>query len=161
MSFMLYRDPFFGKHIGEVGIACIWSQVLDNVLVKSGWYISRGEQESKIEKAHRHEYRQPSTTVDMRHPPKYDGILRGYHNADASGEAELGYTEVARDAQAEGATKRWSDEFKMIQAMRISMSKEWKSDMSEDEWRRQYRVSVSSSRKQCFLHSIVLVMLTV
>jgi len=144
-SFMLFQNPFFHQHIGEIGYACIWTRVLDIVLVNSGWYISRGEQESMSEKDFWKKFGL-ALSLDIRSSPKYDGILKGYHEIDVTEDAEYGYTEVAKDKQAAHSTKREDDEGKMMRAMRFSLMES--KDMAQDVWLKQYRVSVFCSGLQ-------------
>jgi len=115
--YSLYQNPLLSQAIGEVGYACIWSAILDPVLGDSGFYYSRGEQESLVEKVLRDE----SELSGSENQKKLDGILKGFHKIDPTRLREYGYIEVAKDPQLEQATKRVNDELKMSYAMRVSL----------------------------------------
>jgi len=137
--YSLYQNPLLSQSIGEVGYACIWSGILDPVLGDSGFYLSRGEQESLVEKALRDEF------GGFGNQKKMDGFLKGFHKVDPTRLHEYGYIEVAKDAQLQRGKKRLTDEFKMTVAMRISLLHQRAEGMEEDEWLKLYRVSVFSS----------------
>lgn len=146
-----YKNPFFYQHIGEIGYACVWSKLLDSSLLGSEFYISRGEQESKIEKDYlRLLLQRPgsgkgSDKAEARNAPKYDGILKGFVGIDVTGDAEFGYMELARERQRDGSRKKDGDERKMVNAMRLSLLSSRSGGIGQEEWLKQFRVAIFCS----------------
>jgi len=114
---------------------------LDPVLGDSGFYLSRGEQESVVEKI----LRDNEQGRNSRNQKKLDGILRGYHKIDPTRQCEFGYIEVAKGAQLQKDKKQVNDEGKMTFAMRVSLLHQRGKGIDEDEWLRLHRISVFSS----------------